>query len=416
MADIQQKRDKIVQLATTDIYRSAMSLFELANKHAIDEALKEEAIMLGMEINVLTNEKDEASIKAAFQQKITTLADKIVHDANTNPEKQQVVQTEQKVRDYFIQKRLQNDIIFQSVGMTKSYRKKKAVAFTLAPIDLTLRLGEIMGLVGENGNGKTTLLKIIAGIHKADGGNIQYPFFGPQLNWGRIKQKVAYIPQRIEPWHGKVEENLHFAAAAKGIMGKENDKRLEYIIHRLGLQKHRDKKWKELSGGYQMRFELAKMLIWQPNLLILDEPLANLDIKAQQQFLNDLRNLTHSIKHPLSVIISSQHLHKVESVSDHIVFLSHGKALFNGPMTQLGEDRTANCFELSCNVSSYRLKAMLKNDLTILKIQDDGPSILIYTPLSVSQREVLSVLIKHPIDIQNFRDISKSTRLLFEKQ
>ena len=80
-------------------------------------------------------------------------------------------------------------------------------------------------------------------------------------------------------------DNLHFAAAIHGIRGKENEDEVDFIIWRLGLDKYRNATWNEISGGFKMRFSLGRALVYNPRLLILDEPLANLDVNTQLLFL-----------------------------------------------------------------------------------------------------------------------------------
>ena len=162
--------------------------------------------------------------------------------------------------------------------------------FHLQPLNVELRFGEITGIVGENGNGKTTLLRILAGELSSDTGEITYPALNADdKNWYKVKNQFVFIPQRIPSWHGSLVDNLRFFASIHGFTSEENTKQISYILFRLGLEKFKHLKWSELSSGYRLRFELAKAIMWRPKLILLDEPLANLDINAQQLFLQDLK-------------------------------------------------------------------------------------------------------------------------------
>src|SRR5690606_29231484 len=90
----------------------------------------------------------------------------------------------------------------------------------------------------------------------------------------------------------------------------------------------RNHQWSELSSGYKMRFELARTFLRKPKILLLDEPLANLDVLAQQLILEDLKNLSQSISNPLGIVLSSQQLFEVEKVSDKILFLKNGAPIY----------------------------------------------------------------------------------------
>ncbi len=184
-----------------------------------------------------------------------------------------------------------NKVVVKAQNLTKAY---KSSYFKLELDDLELRLGEITTVVGENSTGKTCLLRIIAGDLAHDKGTLQYPLFQKEtkkrLNWVKIKPQIAYVPQELPYWRGSLLNNLRFEAAIHGVKGKSNYQATEYILQRLGLAEHVHKTWQQLSGGYKLRFALAKALIWKAELLVIDEPLAHLDIKAQMVVLKDLQN------------------------------------------------------------------------------------------------------------------------------
>lgn len=293
--------------------------------------------------------------------------------------------------------------------ITKRY---SSVGFALTDIQLDMKQGEITGIVGENGNGKTTLLRIVAGDLSLDNGKIMYPALEvKEDDWYSIKQNVAFIPQRLKSWRGSLKDNLHFSAANHGIFGRENEEIVEYIIHRLGLTRYRNSGWSEISSGYKLRFELAKALVWHPKLLILDEPLANLDINTKLLFMQDLRLLANSERYPISILMSSQQLHEVESVVDNIIFLKEGNPLYNGKVTQFGEDRLSNTFELAGDFSRVELTNLM-SVFPDVEIEETGQSFLVDVPTETEGNDILRHLLQTR-KIDYFRDISRSTRKLF---
>lgn len=285
--------------------------------------------------------------------------------------------------------------------------------FHFKPISLELVPGNIIGLVGENGNGKTTLLRMICGDLATDEGEIEYIFNNRRsTDWQFIKKKIAFIPQRLERWFGTAEDKISFEAAIKNYGGDLNKEKVEFIIHRMGLTNFRELTWSQLSSGYKLRFEIAMALVWDPEVLILDEPLANLDLQAQEILLQDLRNLADSRRNPVSIILSSQQLHEVETIADQIIFLKNGNAVFNGKLEdfeKLEENRT---FELNGNFSYNDLQELLQN-WEDLKIERSASAFVLSCSSKHSREDLLRLLIENSYEIDYFRNISGSTKKLF---
>ena len=307
------------------------------------------------------------------------------------------------------------DLVFAGCDISKRYKSRR-VSFTLQPLDLQLRLGELTAVVGENGNGKTTLLKIIAGVHSADSGQLRYPAITQAHgfhDWYHIKQQIAYISQDLPKWHGNVLDNLYFAAAAHASDPAKIDHFIDFIITSLRLHPYLHAHWKELSGGYKMRFALAKALITRPTLLIIDEPLANLDVNSQITFLEDLRNFAITPSAPMAVIISSQHLHEVERVADNMLFMQDGQLLYNGATADFGAGRTQNTFEIACDSGLREIGRILHTHNPACHIKQNGYNYLIDTPIAVTRQQLWDLFVQHNIVPTYFRDISTSTRKLF---
>lgn len=306
------------------------------------------------------------------------------------------------------------EFVLKAEGISKVFSKGKN-PFSLKPLNVYLKTGEITGVVGENGNGKTTLLRILAGELSVDTGTLAYPALQTkQQDWYAIKNKLAFIPQRIDKWHGTLLENLKFHATIHDIKGEENKKQIDYILFRLGLDKFRDLKWTEISSGYRLRFELAKMLLWKPKLLLLDEPLANLDINAQQLFLQDLRFFSQSVSHPMAVILTSQNLHEIEKVADTIIFIRQGETLYNGQRQDFALNRKHNTFEISGKFDLEQLTScfLSKPDY---KIENAGTSFIVHTGTDSTLYTLVTLLEQKEIALTYIRDISQSTRKLFHK-
>ncbi len=289
-------------------------------------------------------------------------------------------------------------------GISKTYSKG---SFSLKPITLQLNTGAILGVVGENGNGKTTLLRCLSGQLAIDKGVIHYRLLD-NPDYYNIKNQVAFIPQRIPRWYGFLKDNLHFSASIAGITGEQNKLMVDFMLERLNLADYAHLNWNQISSGYRTRFEVARILLQRPRLLILDEPLANLDINAQQTILNDLRFMAKSVCHPMGIILSSQQLHEVEKVADTVLFIKQGNCLFRTGDTDTG--MTGYVLEIETTAHREQLVAILAD--TTIQIQYNGG---FYTITSATYRpaDIIGKLVSNQIPITYFRDITYSTKRYF---
>lgn len=305
-----------------------------------------------------------------------------------------------------------SNIIFQCSSLSKEYND-----FLLHSINIKLEFGEILTVVGENASGKTTLLNLISGELSHNSGKISYPALQHEfINYYHIKQQISYINHEIPKWEGSLIDNLYFTTAINGIKGQDNIDEVEFMIYRLGLDQFINHKWDEISSGYKMRFLLAKAFLSKPKLLILDEPLANLDINAQQLFLKDLRDLVNSNKNLLSVVISSQHLYEVESIANKIIFLRNGSSKFSGDIKKIELDSKENLFEINCNIEKNELERCLEEVGVYCKVEIHGNNFIISTDLNIKSFDILKVLSKHKFEIKYFRNIGISARKFFREQ
>lgn len=306
----------------------------------------------------------------------------------------------------------EEQIVFNAHELSKVFTSN-ARSFKLEPMSMQLRLGELTAVVGENGNGKTTLLRLISGELAATTGDLHY-YNKPVEDWYALKSKIAYIPQRPDRWYGTLIDNLHFVCSINGVYDETNEDYVNYILHRLGLYQFRYLKWTEISSGYRLRFELAKALMMRPKLLVLDEPLANLDINAQQLFLQDLKYLSHSCKHPMAVVLSSQQLHELERNCKNVIFIKQGKTIYSGKQQEFANNRNTNAFELGGHFNILELQQHLQF-LGDIKISDSGTVFIVNTPIHIQSQDILKAISDKQIPVNYFRDISKSTRQLFQK-
>lgn len=350
--------------------------------------------------------------KISFYKKTINLLDWLdVHTGNVEEKKAYYSSILDDLYNELISKSTTSDDrthLLSVYNLIKSYKKS---SFTLGPISLEISSGEIIGLVGENGNGKTTLLRSLCGELHYTSGKIDYKF--PYNDRFDLRSKLIYIPQRTPSWQGSLLSNLRFTASSYGIVGEENILIVELIIARMGLRKYREYNWKDLSSGYKMRSELARALLRKPKLLLIDEPLANLDILAQQIVLDDFRDITRSPFRPLGIILSSQQLYEVEKASDSVIFLKEGMP------RNLIQDTDTTYIEVSKFIIEFESawsKEQLNNvfsHLGLEKLQINGGTYVASFPDKVNQQSFLKTILENEIPLTYYRNISNSTRRFF---
>jgi ABC transporter, ATP-binding protein len=299
-----------------------------------------------------------------------------------------------------------------AVLVAEEVRKHYALGrFQLGPISLSIKKGQVYGLVGENGNGKTTLLRILARDLSYDSGVVKYYFTERPKNDYDLRTKLIYIPQRTEKWYGSLKDNLKFTLSSYGIPAEENEPRTLLMIARLGLWQYQHLDWNALSSGYKMRFELARTLLRQPEILLLDEPLGNLDVLAQQVILEDLKMIANSVNHPIALILSSQQLFEVEKISDKVIFLRNGQYTDNAEATTT-EEAMPLIVEIDTTNTREELMAVFKA-FALEKLNYNGGVYVAYFRPNTEYSAVLEALGKAKIDLTYIRNISASTRRFF---
>jgi nitrous oxidase accessory protein len=199
--------------------------------------------------------------------------------------------------------------------VTKRYKKVTAleeVSFELAP-------GTALALWGVNGAGKTTLLKAVLGLIDF-GGHIEVGGYDVRRQGKLVRRLIGYVPQEFAFYDLGVLETLHFYARLK----KADPARIPNLLERLGLNTHTEKRVSALSGGLRQRLALAAALLDDPPLLMLDEPLANLDARARRDYQALLASLRKEGK---TLLFASHRLEEVETLADQVLVLQEGRLL-----------------------------------------------------------------------------------------
>lgn len=226
-----------------------------------------------------------------------------------------------------------DDPVVETRGLRKIYRDfwRRPRAKAVDGIDLTLRPGEVYGLLGPNGSGKSTTIKLLLGLLHADGGETRV--LGRPPRDVRVKHRVGYLPEEsyLYPYLD-ARETLRFYAALFGLRGTERDTRIDALLDMVGLSHTGRRRVGEFSKGMARRIGLAQALINDPDLVILDEPTSGLDPLGTRQVKDIVRALADRGK---TVLLSSHLLADVEDVCDRVTILYGGKVRAEGPIREL---------------------------------------------------------------------------------
>lgn len=240
-------------------------------------------------------------------------------------------------------------IRMQKVLSIKNLRKAYGGQLAVDDISFEVGRGEIVGLLGSNGAGKTTTISMILGVLEPDAGSIHLEGTAltarnaAALRYTNFAAVYAPLPGNLT-----VQQNLRVFGLLYGV--EQLSERMAVLIRQFDLEKFRDVKCGVLSSGEQTRVTLAKAMLNQPRLLLLDEPTASLDPVAAGEIRARIRAFTGTGDG--GVLWTSHNMYEVQEVCDRVLFLSHGKILLEGdPKTLPGEHGKRTLEELFIAVS-----------------------------------------------------------------
>lgn len=212
--------------------------------------------------------------------------------------------------------------------LTKIYGTQKAldeVSFSASP-------GRILGFLGPNGAGKSTTMKIITGYLSADSGEVSILGEDALTNPKKISPKIGYLPEHNPLYLDLyVREFLEFSGGLYGLKSGDIRRRADELIRKTGLLPEQHKKIGQLSKGYRQRVGLARALIHDPQVVILDEPTTGLDPNQ----LVDIRNLILEVAENKTLIFSTHIMQEVEAICQDVVIINRGKILAASPLSEL---------------------------------------------------------------------------------
>ena len=212
--------------------------------------------------------------------------------------------------------------------LVKMYGKGDKAKLAVGGINLSIPKGAFFGSLGPNGAGKSTTIHCITGIAQPTSGQILIDGVDVVTEYKKARTKVGLSPQEFNvDIFSTPAQLMDFMGGYYGIPGDMRAKRINELITQFDLQEHRDIKFQKLSGGLKRRAMLGRALVHTPDLLILDEPTAGVDVEQRRALWAYLKKLNEGGK---TIILTSHYLEEIEELCNDIAVINHGQIIWNG--------------------------------------------------------------------------------------
>lgn len=237
----------------------------------------------------------------------------------------------------------ENRVFLRIANLTKWYGSARVIA----DLSLVVYRGEFLTLLGPSGCGKTTTLRCVAGFESPDEGRITLDGVdvcnaASGLDIPPERRKFGMVFQSYAVWpHMTVADNVAYGLRNRGLSKAEIAERVERVLHQVGLAEVPSKRVTQLSGGQQQRVALARAIVYQPKILLFDEPLSNLDAKLRERMRLELRRLQTELG--ITSIYVTHDQEEAMVMSDRVIVLNHGRIQQIGTPIEI-YDRPANRF------------------------------------------------------------------------
>ena len=242
------------------------------------------------------------------------------------------------------------ELAIQIKDLKKSYQD----VFALKGVNVDIPKGEFFGLLGPNGAGKTTTINILTGLVFKDSGNCLV--FGKDTvnDYRFTRSRIGIAAQELSvDWFFSIENLLFFQAGYYGINRIDAKPKIDSLLKRLGLDKKKNSKLRQLSGGMKRRFQIAKALVHNPDILILDEPTAGVDVELRHELWNYLRELHNKGK---TILLTTHYIEEAELLCDNVSIIDEGKILKQGSPKRLKEELGQSGFTVQLTQESIDKK------------------------------------------------------------
>ena len=260
------------------------------------------------------------------------------------------------------------EVVIRATGLTKRYGNMLAVDH----VDFEVAAGEIVGILGPNGSGKTTTILMLLGLTEPTGGRAEVAGFDPLREPLEVKRRVGYLPDQVGFYDGlSARDNLTYTARLAGLPRQEIDARFDAALARVGLADVRRDRVGTFSQGMRQRLGLAEILMKRPQVAILDEPTTALDPHSTQEFLEMIRGLRAD---GTAVLLSSHHLDQVQSVCDRVALFQTGHIALIGAVPELARQVLGGGYNVEVEADGEGLAEKFSEMAGVKAVDQSGPS------------------------------------------
>ena len=289
-------------------------------------------------------------------------------------------------------------------GLKKSYGNTVA----LQKVNLSIKKGEFFGLLGPNGAGKTTTISILTGLVFRDEGSTLV--FGEDTveSFRYTRSKIGIAAQELSvDWFFSIEKLLYFQAGYYGLSKKDAKESVNSLLERLGLDKKRNSRLRQLSGGMKRRFQLAKALVHDPDIIILDEPTAGVDVELRRSLWKYLNELHSEGK---TILLTTHYIEEAEQLCENIAIIDEGKILKKGSPKELTQELGSSGITIKIGDVINKFDSFL-NDYSYT-FNDNRLHFSVKNP-DVAMPDIIQKLSENNIKIQSVESNSSSLEDVF---
>ena len=283
-------------------------------------------------------------------------------------------------------------------GLKKTYAatKRQEAKVALKGIDFNIPQGSIFGLLGPNGAGKSTLINILAGLVTKTEGTVKIWGFDQDENPRHSRASIGIMPQEpnLDPYFTPAG-SLDVQAGLYGVPKRQ--RKTAEILELIGLSDKANAYARSLSGGMRRRLLLGKALVHSPQILVLDEPTAGVDITLRNQLWDNVRRLNEE---GMTIILTTHYLEEAEAMCDEIAIINHGELIVRDTTSNLLSKLDSKTLVITPSAAAEAIDAP---DGVSVDIDADGRLRLSYRPANVSDNDVLDLIRKAGIIIKDIQ-------------